>query len=44
MPADPEDLLPADSILTLDEYLEMYAAMGHRTRYEISIASFARMN
>lgn len=34
-PDDPEDLLPEDSILTLDEYLEMHAAVGHRTRYEI---------
>ena len=35
LPDDPEDLLPADSILSLDEYLAMYAAIGHRTRYEI---------
>ncbi|SET97876.1 winged helix-turn-helix domain-containing protein [Natrinema hispanicum] len=34
-PEDPEDLLPEDSILSLDEYLEMHAAVGHRTRYEI---------
>lgn len=34
-PDDPEDLLPEDSILSLDEYLEMHAAIGHRTRYEI---------
>lgn len=34
-PADPEDLLPADSILSLDDYLAMHAAVGHRTRYEI---------
>ncbi|EMA48565.1 MULTISPECIES: helix-turn-helix domain-containing protein [Halococcus] len=34
-PDDPEDLLPTDSILCLDEYLEMHAAVGHRTRYEI---------
>ncbi|WP_207592692.1 helix-turn-helix domain-containing protein [Halomontanus rarus] len=34
-PDDPEDLLPADSVLSLDEYLEMHAAVGHRTRYEI---------
>lgn len=34
-PDDPEDLLPEDSILGLDEYLEMHAAVGHRTRYEI---------
>lgn len=34
-PEDPEDLLPEDSILSLDEYLDMHAAVGHRTRYEI---------
>lgn len=34
-PADPEDLLPEDSVLSLDEYLAMHAAVGHRTRYEI---------
>ena len=34
-PDNPEDLLPEDSILSLDEYLEMHAAIGHRTRYEI---------
>ncbi|WP_276255829.1 winged helix-turn-helix domain-containing protein [Halomontanus rarus] len=34
-PDDPKDLLPADSVLGLDEYLEMHAAVGHRTRYEI---------
>jgi ArsR family transcriptional regulator len=34
-PEDPEDLLPTDSILSLDEYLAMHAAVGHRTRYEI---------
>lgn len=34
-PEDPEDLLPADSVLSLDEYLAMHAAVGHRTRYEI---------
>lgn len=34
-PDDPEDLLPEDSVLALDEYLEMHAAVGHRTRYEI---------
>lgn len=33
-PDDPEDLLPEDSVLTLDEYLAMHAAVGHRTRYE----------
>ncbi|WP_324759629.1 ArsR/SmtB family transcription factor [Haloarcula sp. GH36] len=35
LPADPADLLPADSVLSLDEYLAMHAAVGHRTRYEI---------
>jgi ArsR family transcriptional regulator, arsenate/arsenite/antimonite-responsive transcriptional repressor len=35
LPDDPEKLLPNDSILSLDEYLEMHAAVGHRTRYEI---------
>ncbi|AGB39816.1 winged helix-turn-helix domain-containing protein [Natronococcus occultus] len=34
-PDDPEELLPDDSILSLDEYLEMHAAVGQRTRYEI---------
>ena len=34
-PEDPEDLLPEDSVLSLEEYLEMHAAVGHRTRYEI---------
>ncbi|NKE37416.1 winged helix-turn-helix transcriptional regulator [Natronococcus sp. JC468] len=34
-PDDPEELLPADSVLSLEEYLEMHAAVGHRTRYEI---------
>ena len=35
VPEDPKDLLPEDSILSLDEYLDMHAAVGHRTRYEI---------
>lgn len=34
-PEDPEDLLPAESVLSLEEYLDMHAAVGHRTRYEI---------
>ena len=34
-PEDPADLLPEESILSLDEYLDMHAAVGHRTRYEI---------
>ena len=35
IPDDPADLLPADSVLDLEEYLAMHAAVGHRTRYEI---------
>lgn len=35
VPEDPEELLPADSVLSLDEYLAMHSAIGHRTRYEI---------
>lgn len=35
VPVDPEDLLPEDSVLSLGEYLDMHAAVGHRTRYEI---------
>lgn len=35
LPKNPEGLLPDDSILNLDEYLAMHAAVGHRTRYEI---------
>lgn len=34
-PEDLADLLPEDSILDLDEYLAMHAAVGNRTRYEI---------
>ena len=34
-PEDPADLLPEESVLTLNEYLAMHAAVGHRTRYEI---------
>ena len=34
-PEDPEDLLPSNSVLDFEEYLEMHAAVGHRTRYEI---------
>ena len=34
-PLDPEDLLPEDTVMGLDEYLDMHAAVGHRTRYEI---------
>ena len=32
---DPADLLPKESILSLEKYLDMHAAVGHRTRYEI---------
>lgn len=35
VPEDPADLLPEDSVLTLEEYLDMHAAVGNRTRYEI---------
>ena len=35
LPDDPEDLLPASSVLSIDEYIAMHAAVGHRTRYEI---------
>ena len=34
-PEDPADQLPEDSVLTLEEYLDMHAAVGHRTRYEV---------
>lgn len=34
-PEDPADLLPTDSVLSLDDYLDMHAAVGNRTRYEI---------
>jgi ArsR family transcriptional regulator len=27
--------IPTESVLSLDEYLDMHAAVGHRTRYEI---------
>lgn len=35
LPVDPAELLPEDSLLRLEEYLDMHAAVGHRTRYEI---------
>ena len=35
VPDDPADLLPDNNVLTLDEYLDMHAAVGHCTRYEI---------
>ena len=34
-PEDPQNQLPPDSVLGLDEYLDVHAAVGHRTRYEI---------
>ncbi|MWV39675.1 winged helix-turn-helix domain-containing protein [Natrialba sp. INN-245] len=34
-PDDPDDLLPEESVLSLDDYLEMQAAVGDRTRFEI---------
>jgi len=34
VPDDPADMLPEESVLSLDEYLDMHAAVGHRTRYE----------
>jgi DNA-binding HxlR family transcriptional regulator len=34
-PYDPEDLLPEESVLSLGKYLDMHAAVGHRSRYEI---------
>lgn len=34
-PDDPADLLSDESVLSLDDYLDMHAAVGHRTRYEI---------
>jgi DNA-binding transcriptional ArsR family regulator len=34
-PDDPEELLPEESVLTFEEYLDMHAAVGHRTRYGI---------
>ena len=34
-PEDPADLLPETSVLTLEEYLDMQAAVGDRVRFEI---------
>lgn len=34
-PEDPADLLPEDSLLSLDEYLDIQKAIGNRTRFEI---------
>ena len=39
-PEDPEDLLPADSVLSLDEYLALHAALGNPARYEICYRPF----
>lgn len=35
VPENPEDLLPEDSVLTLEEYLAMQQSIGNRTRFEI---------
>lgn len=34
-PVEPAGVLPEDSVLTLDEYLEMQEAIGNETRYRI---------
>ncbi|WP_396612821.1 ArsR/SmtB family transcription factor [Haloferax sp. S1W] len=34
-PEDPAELLPPTSVLTLDEYLDMQAAIGDRTRFTL---------
>jgi DNA-binding transcriptional ArsR family regulator len=34
-PEDPAELLPETSVLTLEEYLDMQAAVGNRTRFEV---------
>lgn len=34
-PDDPHDMLPEDSVLSLEEYLDMHAAVGQPVRYEI---------
>lgn len=34
-PEDPEDLLPPTSVLTLDDYLDMQAAIGDKTRFGV---------
>ena len=34
-PEDPEDLLPERSVLSLEEYLDVQAAIANRTRFEI---------
>jgi len=35
LPSDLTELLPEESVLSLSEYLDMHATVGHRTRYEI---------
>lgn len=35
VPENPEDLLPEESVLSLDEYLSMQRSIGNRTRFEI---------
>ncbi|WP_410764851.1 helix-turn-helix domain-containing protein [Haloferax sp. DFSO60] len=35
LPEDPAELLPPTSVLTLDEYLDMQAAIGDRTRFTL---------
>ncbi|RJT08040.1 helix-turn-helix domain-containing protein [Halococcus sp. IIIV-5B] len=34
-PVEPSGILPEDSVLSLEEYLEMQAAIGNKTRYRI---------
>ncbi|WP_254273813.1 ArsR/SmtB family transcription factor [Haloarcula marina] len=34
-PADPADLLPAESVLTFEEYMAMQRAVGNETRFRI---------
>jgi DNA-binding transcriptional ArsR family regulator len=34
-PEDPGDLLPEESVLSLSDYLDMQAAVGHPTRFEV---------
>jgi DNA-binding HxlR family transcriptional regulator len=35
LPEDPAELLPPTSVLSLDEYLDMQAAIGDRTRFTL---------
>jgi len=35
VPVDPAELLPEDSVLSFEEYLEMQRAIGEKTRYRI---------